>query len=108
MDINTRAKVVWPITWTVLMIFAGLMFLYNSKTRWLWFPLYWAFILIDILYNWTVGAFIFWENPFRTQLFTDRLEEHKYELGANQTAESQKLALYYCERLGEYDKDHCA
>ena len=107
MDINTRAKVVWPITWTMLMLFAGSMFLYKSKTKWLWTPVYIAFIILDILYNWTVGAFIFWEKPFRTKLFTDRLKEHKWGAGLNQTEDSKSLAVYYCQRLGEYDEGHC-
>lgn len=108
MSIKTRAAIVWPITWTMLMLFAFCMFFFHSKTRWLWTPMYLVFIVLDILYNWTIGAFIFWEHPLETNLFTDRLEEHKYGMGANQTDESKELALYYCKRLDKYDPGHCA
>jgi len=32
-----------------------------------------GFVLADVIYNWTVGTFLFWELP-REWLFTDRLK----------------------------------
>lgn len=108
MDIITRHWLAWPVTWTMLKLFQFGMFLSDRTPDLVWKPYAIVFIVLDVLYNWTIGAFIFWERPFRTNLFTDRLEEHKWWSGRNQTELSQKLAIYYCKRLGEYDPGHCA
>lgn len=65
------------------------------------------FVPLDILFNWTVGTFVFWEWPTQ-QLFTDRCEEHKWEQAPRWTPASKILALFYCKRMDKYDPGHCA
>lgn len=112
MNIYTRAKIVWPVTRTMLFLFMILVMLVNGARRFfpLWIlalPAFAVFQILNTIYNATFGSFIFWERP-RTFFFTDRLEEHKYGVAPNATPESVMLAVYYCQRLGEYHPNHCA
>jgi hypothetical protein len=66
-----------------------------------------CFQLINLCFNVTIGALIFWEKARRT-FFTDRCEDHKYGTSEMQSKESQKWALYFCERMGRVDPGHCA
>lgn len=91
-------------------VLLGFLFVYGS---FLFFCISYvfAFLVLDAIYNVTVGAFIFWEPPlpkWRTLLFTNRIENHKYGVGSNQSEESKEMALYLCGRLDYYDPGHCA
>lgn len=111
MNIHRRKKIMWPFTWLMWKWF-GLTFkmkpwFYSDGIkRYITFPPVFFFIVGDILYNWTVGSFIFWERP-RQALFTDRLIAHKAGVSVNSTPESKEVATEYCKLLGYYDPGHC-
>lgn len=57
-----------------------------------------AFLVIDVLYNWTIGTFIWWERP-REWVFTERLQRH--------ARGGRGFACILCRYLSIWDEDHC-
>ena len=59
------------------------------------------FMAMNVVFNATVGSFIFWEPP-REWFFTDRLKRHK-----NSTGGRRMVAYQICCEMNKADKDHC-
>ena len=95
-----------PVTALVLILYAFGMAKYyrnvrdyKGKGKW-WRILYGApFLIIDTLYNWTIGTWVWAELP-RETLYTARLERKAKE-------EDRPWAFTLCEILSIWDPDHC-
>lgn len=92
-----------PLTLVIYLLYAFGMTVHNRLTGWKQKAWYWTygvcFYVLDVLYNWTVGTFIWWEFP-RETLFTTRLERKVKEEGS-------QLGCVLCKYLSVYDPDHC-
>lgn len=66
-----------------------------------------CFQMLNLIFNVTVGALIFWEKARRT-FFTDRCEDHKYGQSEASSKASQAWGKYFCQRMDRIDPGHCA
>jgi len=67
-----------PITIPVLLYFKLLFVIHGKilpRETAKFNPLVWVFVIVDILYNWTVGTILFLEFP-KEGLFTPRVQRH--------------------------------
>ena len=111
MNIHVRHMLVGPISFLVIMYFSILFLVltkmkYQKKFEWKFIPIYpfaWLFLLIDVLFNYTVGTFLFLELP-KENLFTARLKRHKNN---DKNHDYRDFAFYICGLLNRYDKGHC-
>jgi hypothetical protein len=64
-----------------------------------------TFYLLDVLFNWTGGSFIFWELPkLKEPTLTGRMSRHIYQpVGKHE----QALAKLLCKLLQMVDGVHC-
>ena len=118
-NIDTRYALVGPISYFVLWYFATGFALFRFRDRFenrlIWWtlnfiyqPVIWAFAIIDLLFNWVIGTFMFAEFP-REFMFTERLRRWaKIELGDDIYKNAKiKQAFYICGLLGRSDPNHC-
>jgi hypothetical protein len=59
-------------------------------------------IILDVLFNWTVGCLIFKEG-WRGGTFTSRLHWHK----ENSSGRNLQIAQEWCDALNQFDDGHC-
>lgn len=90
-----RYLIAAPVTLFILAQFIFLAWLDKRLPRWAFSPLIFVFVIEDVLYNATVGWFLFGTPP-RQWLFTDRLNE----MGT--VPERERFALV----LNHYDGGH--
>jgi len=98
-----RHLAVGPFTLAMYLLFAWGFLVYNSLEegirKKLWYFGYGVpFAILDILYNITIGSFIFWELP-KELMFTCRITRLKDE--------GNTLAATFCKMLEIYDEGHC-
>lgn len=75
-----------PVTLCILAWFAFYAWLATFLPRWLVVAIAFltGFVLADVIYNLTVGSFLFWERP-KEWLFTSRLQRlHDADVSATQ------------------------
>lgn len=96
--------VLGPVTAAVYLFYAFSMTLYHQLRGTP--PVFWVvaffiglpFMIIDVLYNWTVGTILFVEFP-RELLYTSRLQRHK--------TYGSEFAASCCQILNRWDEGHC-
>jgi len=111
MNIHERHMLVGPISFFVIMYFGiGYAILqkmnYQGKFELKFIPLYplaWLFFIIDVLFNYFVGSFLFLEFP-KEHLFTTRLQRHKNNFVND---DYRNFANYICDLLHRHDPNHC-
>lgn len=64
----------------------------------------WPFVFVDVIYNYTFGAFVLWEWHWRDVLFTTRLNRLAKSEPKNSTR--YKLVVVMGTQLNEYDPGH--
>lgn len=100
-----RHLLVGPLTLLMYIWFAFGMTVYNyyqgHSFQKVWYYAFGVpFAIADILYNLTVGSFIFWEKPRLDELmFTCRI--------TRLMKEGNPLATTFCRMLDVYDEGHC-
>ena len=119
MSIDTRYMLVGPLAFPVYIMFAAGFWLYHHtpdtrlgrfiKPFLLW-PYGLTFGVVDVLFNWTVGTWLFWELP-QELLFTSRLTRWKsgqvHKPFSEAKLDKQAFAYYVCGLLDRHDENHC-
>ena len=90
-----RYLIVAPLTLFMLVQFIALAWLDKRSPRWAFSPLILIFVIEDVVYNATVGWFLFGERP-REWLFTTRLN----------TRHDWAMVQRFAGVLNHYDEGH--